>query len=562
MESIIINNTQYNYIYRDGKKVKLGEGGGGEVFLVEKDGKEYAVKEYERQNKRVKNEIDFYKKYSDCTYIIKVYGSKKTRHGYFLLMEKYTCSLRDIIESKLSLDDKFKYMFQLISAVKFIHVEAQVIHRDLKPENILIDTNGNIHLADFEIAYFADKPHVTRKNELLANKSYIAPELYDVDEKKYTFACDVFSLGKIIIELFTGTNPGGTNQECISDTYPELQPLDTVLNKMMRQNPFERPSISDIEIDLNYKYGQINHQLSMIIEQLNEQCKKCVGIEHKEELLKVAALDLMKANTIVKSRKLLGRVNTNYHSNIHWKVRKEYINYYFQIHVLEVVKNKFIYESNIYKRGQEISPPIDPLGKDKELYNKLETILEQVERIPSEFRNLSCEIKKYFASCFRYHCEEIIERIESPEFVELYKDDLLDVPIMYFVEKCYKEFLKDAGNDTSTIDEILLINLNKSSFRIEESRLINNDNIEVLELLHAKYDCVSDINQDDYCFLRFREAEYKRFKRDVEEYYEEEDILKYDVQDFMRTEKHFGGAVEIEVSRNYDINLLKNVIET
>ncbi len=77
-----------------------------------------------------------------------------------------------------------------------------VIHRDLKPENILITNGINgrfVKLADFGISVyheFIDQSHTQDSG----TPKYMAPEV--VFSRKYDIKADIFSLGKIVEELF------------------------------------------------------------------------------------------------------------------------------------------------------------------------------------------------------------------------------------------------------------------------------------------------------------------------------------------------------------------------
>jgi serine/threonine protein kinase len=90
---------------------------------------------------------------------------------------------------------------EIIECVHFLH-ERNVIHRDLKPANILLSDGINgrfVKLADFGLSViheFIDQSHTQASGTI----KYMAPEV--IDSRKYDLKADIFSLGKIIDELF------------------------------------------------------------------------------------------------------------------------------------------------------------------------------------------------------------------------------------------------------------------------------------------------------------------------------------------------------------------------
>ncbi|CAG0913099.1 unnamed protein product [Notodromas monacha] len=105
--------------------------------------------------------------------------------------------------------------YQLCEAVNFLH-ERKLTHTDLKPENILflnsdydIVRSGRkreskvvkqswIKLIDFGSATFDDEYHST----IVSTRHYRAPEV--ILEVGWSHPCDIWSIGCIIFELYTG----------------------------------------------------------------------------------------------------------------------------------------------------------------------------------------------------------------------------------------------------------------------------------------------------------------------------------------------------------------------
>ena len=75
-----------------------------------------------------------------------------------------------------------------------------VLHRDLKPSNVMIDEHGNARLTDFGIAALTEE---IRDYEIQAGTpAYMSPE--QLERKELTTKSDIYSLGLVLYELFTG----------------------------------------------------------------------------------------------------------------------------------------------------------------------------------------------------------------------------------------------------------------------------------------------------------------------------------------------------------------------
>jgi serine/threonine protein kinase len=85
---------------------------------------------------------------------------------------------------------------QILEGVSFLH-ERGLLHRDLKPDNILISKEGEIKIADFDLAREYSEEPLSRG---VVTIYYRPPEIF-YGETKYGFSLDMWSVGCILAEM-------------------------------------------------------------------------------------------------------------------------------------------------------------------------------------------------------------------------------------------------------------------------------------------------------------------------------------------------------------------------
>lgn len=253
-----------SYLFKYEIKNKLPDSANASLYVVVgEDGKEYIAKLISKnvdsnKRSRFKNEINFGKKYQNDNVIEIIDNGIKYIEGnpyMFYIMPKYKCDLRQLMKEGIEKSDILLYFNQILEGVKFIH-SKNAFHRDLKPENILFDENSNkLIISDMGIAHFCEDDLIdnpkTKLRDKIANFLYAAPEQRERREKVDN-RCDIYSLGLILNELYTGQVVAGSNYIKIGDVCNEYSFLDEIVDKMINQNPNKRYSnIETIQYDIN-----------------------------------------------------------------------------------------------------------------------------------------------------------------------------------------------------------------------------------------------------------------------------------------------------------------------
>lgn len=204
---------------------KIGEGGGGTVYLAE---------QFEPVRRRValkviklgmdtRNVVARFEAerqalaLMDHPNIAQVLDGGATQKGrpYFVMelvrgvwITEY-CQVND-----LPVEDRLKLFIQLCHAIQHAHQKG-VIHRDLKPSNVLVtslDGKPAPKVIDFGIAKAIEEP-LTQKtiftnfHAFIGTPAYTSPEQAQMTGSDVDTRSDIYSLGVLLYEILTGTTP-------------------------------------------------------------------------------------------------------------------------------------------------------------------------------------------------------------------------------------------------------------------------------------------------------------------------------------------------------------------
>ena len=209
----------------------IGQGSFGSVYLAlhAMTGELMAVKQVEVPSSNSNSEIDKRKQnmvaalkreidlLRDLQHpnIVQYLGSNSDEEHFNIFLEYVPGgSVAAMLNSYGQLQEPLirNFVRQILNGLSYLH-GRDIIHRDIKGANVLVDNKGKVKISDFGISKRVEvsalQPsknggHVNRPS-LQGSVFWMAPEV--VKQTSYTLKADIWSLGCLVVEMFTGTHP-------------------------------------------------------------------------------------------------------------------------------------------------------------------------------------------------------------------------------------------------------------------------------------------------------------------------------------------------------------------
>ena len=235
---------------------QLGKGGMAEVFLATQESlsRKVAIKvlrsvQDETFSKRFVKEAHMVASLNHPS-IITIHDIDRLQDGrYYLAMEFLPGG--DLARHKGELfapERALRIVRQIASGLAVVH-DKGLVHRDVKPANVLFRGDGTAVLTDFGVAKDLDiDSELTQFGVAVGSPAYSSPEqaqCLPLDARS-----DIYSLGVILLELLTGSNPyrgGNYTQTVVNHVQMEPPPLPDslgafrgLLARMLAKKPDDR----------------------------------------------------------------------------------------------------------------------------------------------------------------------------------------------------------------------------------------------------------------------------------------------------------------------------------
>ncbi len=189
--------------------------------------------------------------------IVAVYDAGEDHGISYIVMELVRGKTLSQLESgELGYKQALSYVYEVLEALEYANSQG-IIHRDIKPSNIMIVEDGrHTKLTDFGLARRASEvTQTTRTGQIVGTISYLAPERFL--SKPADVRSDLYSVGIVMYEIFTGTLPFRSDREDIVATmYSHVHDLPTPPREINRNVPeaLENVIMRAIEKDPGRRY--------------------------------------------------------------------------------------------------------------------------------------------------------------------------------------------------------------------------------------------------------------------------------------------------------------------
>lgn len=165
------------------------------------------------------------------------------------------------------------FVRQILHGLKYLH-DRNIIHRDIKGANVLVDNKGGIKISDFGISKKLEErlltgnsntgsdseteTEINHRVSLQGSVYWMAPEV--VKQTSYTLKADIWSLGCLIVEMFTGTHP-----------FPEFSQMQAIFKIGTSSTPAMPPGCSEEARDFLTQAFEIDYTKRPTAEKLLKQ---------------------------------------------------------------------------------------------------------------------------------------------------------------------------------------------------------------------------------------------------------------------------------------------------
>jgi len=209
--------------------------------------------------------------------ICTIHGIEEHQGKHFIVMEYVDGQMLSEKRHSISFKQAIDIGIQIADGLAAAH-EKGIVHRDIKPENIMIRKDGLVQIMDFGLAKLRGVSRLTREGSTVGTAGYMSPE--QIQGQEVDHRSDIFSLGVLLYELFTGHPPfKGVHETAItyeivnvdaqpmSAVVPALDPaLDAIVLECLAKEPAERyQAVAEVSKELRrFKRESTRQRVSRI----------------------------------------------------------------------------------------------------------------------------------------------------------------------------------------------------------------------------------------------------------------------------------------------------------
>lgn len=189
--------------------------------------------------------------------IVAVYDVGEESGISFIVMELVRGkTLRDLEGGSISYRQALTYLIDILEALDYAHSQG-IIHRDIKPSNVMtIEDGKHVKVMDFGLARrTSDMTQTTRTGQIVGTIGYLAPERFL--SKPADIRSDLYSVGIVMYEIFTGTVPFRNDKEdLVATIFSHVHDAPTPPHEINRNipEPLERVIMRSIDKDPGKRY--------------------------------------------------------------------------------------------------------------------------------------------------------------------------------------------------------------------------------------------------------------------------------------------------------------------
>lgn len=156
--------------------------------------------------------------------IPQVYDTFEWKNKICIVMQWHKgVSLKAIMDSNPPFNHRYKIANSLISAVSDFH-RLGFAHRDIKPENILVSPEHGVILVDLGFTKNISDNNDSINGVVKGTPAYMAPEIWNSGKDVNYLQSDLFSLGKILAEIFANEDNFQEAINSLLNIIPEKRP--------------------------------------------------------------------------------------------------------------------------------------------------------------------------------------------------------------------------------------------------------------------------------------------------------------------------------------------------